>query len=108
VLTRFMMRILGQQPMNEENRRHRPDDLQLFVKTFCPFCVLVQNRMAALDVYIPVKNILHDPAHRAELVAGGGQQMVPCLRIESADGEVEWMYESRDIARYLLNRFGDA
>jgi len=32
--------------------------------------------------------------------------MVPCLRIEKADGAVEWMYESADINRYLERRFG--
>jgi len=32
---------------------------------------------------------------------GGGKTQVPCLRIEQAGGEVEWMYESDDIIRYL-------
>jgi glutathione S-transferase len=28
------------------------------------------------------------------------------LRIEEDDGRVRWLYESRDIARYLQGRFG--
>ena len=39
--------------------------------------------------------------HALELVRGGGKTQVPCLRIETVDGQVEWMYESDDIIRYL-------
>lgn len=42
-----------------------------------------------------------DREHAQALVAGGGMTQVPCLRIENADGNVEWMYESDDIIRYL-------
>lgn len=35
------------------------------------------------------------------LMQGGGKTQVPCLRIENIDGEVQWMYESDDIIRYL-------
>jgi glutathione S-transferase len=31
---------------------------------------------------------------------------VPCLRITDSRGNVEWMYESADIIRYLHNEFG--
>jgi glutathione S-transferase len=30
--------------------------------------------------------------------------MVPCLRIESEEGEVKWMYESMDIMGYLADK----
>jgi len=39
--------------------------------------------------------------HRDNLIDGGGKSQVPCLRIESEDGAVQWMYESRDIINYL-------
>lgn len=42
-----------------------------------------------------------DSEHHSALSAGGGKTQVPCLRIESDDGKVEWMYESDDIIRYL-------
>ena len=43
--------------------------------------------------------------HSADLVRGGGERKVPCLRIEHGD-RVEWMYESDDIIAYLEGRFG--
>jgi glutathione S-transferase len=42
-----------------------------------------------------------DREHAQALMAGGGKTQVPCLRIEHANGDVEWMYESDDIIRYL-------
>jgi len=39
--------------------------------------------------------------HAQALMQGGGKTQVPCLRIEQADGSVEWMYESSDIINYL-------
>lgn len=42
-----------------------------------------------------------DSDHRDALISGGGKTQVPCLRIETENGQVEWMYESDDIIRYL-------
>jgi glutathione S-transferase len=44
---------------------------------------------------------------RRELVEGGGRATVPCLRIER-DGEVHWLYESRDIIDYLRRQHAAA
>ena len=43
--------------------------------------------------------------YRGELLQGGGQLKVPCLRIETENGETQWMYESADITEYLQGRF---
>jgi glutathione S-transferase len=50
---------------------------------------------------MPLKDILFHPDNNADLIAGGGKGQVPCLRIESENGNVKWMYESIDIIRYL-------
>ena len=42
-----------------------------------------------------------DKSNAQALMQGGGKTQVPCLRIEQADGSVEWMYESNDIIEYL-------
>lgn len=42
-----------------------------------------------------------DRENAQALMQGGGKTQVPCLRIEQADGGVEWMYESNDIIQYL-------
>lgn len=42
-----------------------------------------------------------DKEHAHALVTGGGKTQVPCLRIVQTNGDVQWMYESNDIIRYL-------
>jgi glutathione S-transferase len=73
----------------------------------CPFCARVRRFMAEAGLDLPVKDTLRDPAARAELIAGGGNSMVPCLRIER-DGEVRWLYESLDIIAYLRDHAAPA
>ena len=67
----------------------------------CPFCARVHRFLAARGIDIPLRDTLQDPAAFRELLRGGGQATVPCLRIESGDGDVRWLYESADIIDYL-------
>ena len=71
----------------------------------CPFCIKVRREMTRLSLPIEKRDAQHDMESREELLLGGGELKVPCLRIEAADGSVEWMYESDDIIAYLRNRF---
>lgn len=66
----------------------------------CPFCQMVLRVMESLSVEVELRNTLMDPQNRTDLIQGGGRGTVPCLRIEN-NGEVQWMYESRDIVAYL-------
>lgn len=72
----------------------------LYYSPYCPFCMRVLNVIKTLPLEITLKNIDQDIAAARELVQGGGQSMVPCLRIDN-DGETQWMYESADIIQYL-------
>ena len=66
----------------------------------CPFCIKVRRAMRKMNLHIALKNSL-DRRIEAELIQGGGQRQVPCLRIQEPDGSVKWMYESGDIIEYL-------
>lgn len=79
--------------------------LALYHFPTCPFCIKVRHEMARLSLPITLRNAQHDPIFRAELEQGGGKIQTPCLRIEGAQGEVRWMYESEEIKRYLQQRF---
>ncbi|RAP30727.1 NrdH-redoxin [Candidatus Marinamargulisbacteria bacterium SCGC AG-414-C22] len=70
----------------------------------CPFCVRVRRMMRRLRLGIETRDAKRNDDYRQELLAGGGKVKVPCLRIES-DGDVMWMYESKDINAYLMKRF---
>ena len=79
--------------------------LALYQFHACPFCIKVRRTMHKLNLPIQLRDVNKDPAAEQELISGGGKRTVPCLRIESDDGTVQWMYESNDIIDYLERNF---
>jgi len=71
----------------------------------CPFCLKVRRTLRALSLNIDLRDAQHDAQYRAELLAGGGQVQVPCLRIVDTQGQYHWVYESALIIQYLRQRF---
>lgn len=78
--------------------------LILYHYASCPFCRRVRQHVQQHGWRIVEKDILQNSSWREELLAGGGKTQVPCLRIESADGAVQWLYESLDVVHYLNDR----
>ncbi|MGY5449652.1 glutaredoxin family protein [Agarivorans sp. MS3-6] len=74
--------------------------LDLYQLAACPFCVKVRRAMKRNGINIGLRDINAQPKYLEELVTGGGSRKVPCLRITQGD-QVEWLYESNDIIRYL-------
>ena len=66
----------------------------------CPYCLRVRRFLEEEHIRMPMKDVLRDPDAYRELVAGGGDTQVPCLRIQNGD-DVRWLYESTDIIDYL-------
>ena len=83
---------------------HAPD-LALYQFTTCPYCFVVRRALRRLGVEVALRDVSGVSTHRQALRAGGGIDQVPCLLIRGADGSERWMYESRDIVRYLNRRF---
>lgn len=79
----------------------------LYHKQTCPYCHLTRRAIKPLDLDIELRDILLNSNYRRELIKGGGKQQVPCLRIESAEGDVQWLYESADIIQYLKSYHRD-
>ena len=79
--------------------------LSLYQYAACPFCVKVRRVMKRKSLAIRTCDVNRSEASREELLSGGGQLKVPCLKIEEEDGSVRWMYESSDIIDYLSSRF---
>ncbi len=73
----------------------------------CPFCVKVRRALHRLNVTIELRDVQNNELFRKELLEGGGRVKVPCLRIEKK-GNIEWLYESNDIIKYLENMFAPA
>ncbi|MFT6407320.1 MAG: glutathione S-transferase [Arenicella sp.] len=74
--------------------------LALYYSKYCFFCQKVLMFLRGKDRDLDLRST-SDREHAQALMQGGGKTQVPCLRIEQADGGVEWMYESDDIVRYL-------
>ncbi len=90
--------------------KQRQIDLQchgliLYQFRTCPFCIKVRREMRRLSLNIELRDAQKDQQNREELLQGGGQIKVPCLKITDEQGNSQWMYESSDIIQYLLERF---
>ncbi len=70
----------------------------------CPFCIKTRRAIRRLNINVVTRDAQKPGEYRQELGTEGGRVKVPCLRIEK-DGNVEWMYESKDIINYLDQRF---
>ncbi len=66
-----------------------------------PFAARVRRELARLQVEIPAYDVLEDPKAYAELLAGGGVDQVPCLRIAPPGAPERWLYESAEIVKFL-------
>lgn len=67
----------------------------------CPFCDVTRKAIKHLKLDVELRNIQKSQQHHQTLVSKGGKKQVPCLRIESANGSTQWLYESRSIIHYL-------
>ncbi|MEF8833366.1 MAG: glutathione S-transferase N-terminal domain-containing protein [Halofilum sp. (in: g-proteobacteria)] len=92
-------------PEQQAEVERRAQQLTLYHRPTCPFCMRVFIAVARLDIPIQRRNITTDAAARSELVDGGGRQQVPCLRIDESP-QARWLYESADIIAYLEQHFG--
>jgi glutaredoxin len=85
-----------QQKIDDKTR-----SLSLYQLPSCPFCVKVRRAMKREGVNIELRNINQQNDYREELIKEGGKRTVPCLRIEQADGQVKWLYESGDVVAHI-------
>ncbi len=83
------------------------EEYQLFKTDFCGFCYRVRGFLEEYNIEVPMRDVNQDAAAFRELLQSTGRTTVPCLRIQRGE-EVEWMFESMDIIRYLAGRYGIA
>ena len=67
----------------------------------CPFCVRVRRFMKKNNISIETKDARKNKEYASELINGGGKLQVPCLLIQKDNKNVEWLYESKDIIKFL-------
>lgn len=73
----------------------------LYYSRYCYFCQKVLMFLRGKeDLNIELRST-SEAQYSKELMQGGGKTQVPCLRIETVDEGVTWMYESDDIIQYV-------
>lgn len=82
--------------------------LTLYQYKACPFCVKVRRSMKRQSLNINTLDAKRCETARQELLSGGGKLKVPCLKIAYSCGQEKWMYDSKEIIRYLEDRFQEA
>lgn len=75
--------------------------LSLYHFQSCPFSAVTRRVIDETGLDVEQRDILLNPQHQSDLIAGGGKPQVPSLRIESYDGQIRWLYESADIIRFI-------
>ena len=101
----FSPRVTQRDPEIQARIDAQTASLRLYQYEACPFCVKVRRAMKRNTLTIETRDVKRSASAREELLAGGGNLKVPCLRIENERGQAEWLYESSDIVRYLKDRF---
>lgn len=82
------------------------ETLMLYMDELCGFCHMVRNTIGKLGLDVEMRDIHANREWANELREARGRMTVPVLRRVSADGESEWMPESRDIMAYLETTYG--
>lgn len=89
-----------QEKVDEQTKK-----LTLYQYQTCPFCIKVRREIKRLSLNIESLDVQRNLQNKQDLLEGGGQTSVPCLRIENADGDATWLFESGDIVEYLRDQF---
>jgi len=83
------------------------EGLVLYQTEGCPYCVKVRRYLEQAGRSIELRDLRGTPDAVQELIAATRRRTVPCLRIETAPGDFEWLHESADIIDYLAARFAE-
>ena len=79
--------------------------LSLYQFYACPFCIKTRRVIRQLKLPIELRDAQKPGQYRDDLEKFGGKIKVPCLQIQ-ADGEDQWLYESKEIIGYFERNFG--
>ncbi len=92
-------------PAEQQKIDQQCQSMALYQFRTCPFCMKVRRTLRALSLPIELRDAQHNAQHRADLLQGGGQIKVPCLRVTDTQGQDHWIYDSALIIQYLRQRF---
>ena len=95
---------ISRTPEGQERVDVQTKNLELYQFFACPFCIKTRRAIRRLNLTI-ITHEVSSGKYREELSQKGGRVQAPCLKITN-DENVQWMYESDDIIKYLEEYFG--
>jgi len=101
----FTPKSIQREPEQQDRVNSQTAQLTLYQYEACPFCVKVRRAMKRHGLNIEIRDVKRSESAKNELLSGGGDLKVPCLRISEGERGFHWMYDSRDIIGYLEERF---
>ncbi|MDB5868583.1 MAG: glutaredoxin [Polaromonas sp.] len=96
---------LSRTPAAQEEADRQCQSLALYQYKTCPFCIKVRQEISRLSLNIQRIDAQPEGRDRQDLLQGGGQAKVPCLKITDSAGKSRWLYDSEKINAYLRGRF---
>jgi glutaredoxin len=103
-LSRHLSKPIKRSPARQREVDEQTRHLTLYVFKICPYCIKVKRVIRQLNLHIEHRDAASSAIYENELRQGGGKMQTPCLKIQIS-GEVEWLYESDEIIRYLRQNF---
>lgn len=97
----FTPRGIERDPDEQQRIDRQTKNLVMYQFLTCPFCIKTRRAIKRLSLNIETRDALRHAPSRQQLLEGGGEIKVPCLRIRGEDDKVEWLYESNEIIKYL-------
>jgi len=82
-------------------------NLILYQYKACPFCVKVRRTLKRLSLPVDLRDPKRSADAKKELVDGSGILKCPCLKIDDGEGDIQWMFDSKEIIGYLEGRFAE-
>ena len=101
----FTPKSIRREPEQQSKVNEQTAQLTLYQYEACPFCVKVRRAIKRQGLNIETRDVKRSEPAKSELLAGGGDLKVPCLRIGEVERGFQWIYESREIIGYLEGRF---
>ena len=109
----FLNAVFAPTPLKRSAEKQKQVDQEtsgmiLYQFEACPFCIKVRRALRRLNLKMELRDAAKVPTYREELLQGGGQVQVPCLRLTQPEAAPVWMYESSEIIHYLESRFANS
>ncbi len=80
-------------------------NITLYQYKACPFCVKVRRSLKRLSLPVETRDPKRCDNAKKELVSGSGKLKVPCLKVDNGEGDIQWLFDSKEIIGYLERRF---